>query len=166
MKYRLIVMRHAKSSWKDREKTDHERPLNKRGRRDTPRVADRLGKLGWIPQVVISSDSLRTRETAELLERQWPDGPRVEFTGSLYHGGIDELVEEVSAVPGDVQCVLVLGHNPGWEGAVLWLTGEDVRLTTANAALLERKADSWKEALSERGAWKLRDVLRPKDLDD
>lgn len=165
MKFRLIVMRHAKSSWKDPAKSDHERPLNKRGRRDTPRVARRISELGWVPDVVLSSDSQRTRETAKLLKSEWPKGTRFEFFTSLYHGGVDELVEEVSALPADIKCALALGHNPGWEGAVLWLTGEDIRLTTANAALLEQKADSWKEAVSTRGAWTLREVVRPKELD-
>jgi phosphohistidine phosphatase SixA len=84
---------------------------------------------------------------------------------SFYHGGIDELVEEVSALPSGVQCVLALGHNPGWEGALLWLTGEDDRLTTANAALLEGRGETWAEAVATRGGWTIREVIRPKELD-
>lgn len=164
MKRRLIVMRHAKSSWKSPANTDHERPLNGRGRRDAPRVAARLTELGWVPQVVLSSDSQRTRDTAALLAHEWPDETRFQFSNSLYHAGIDELVDEVSAVPDDIDCLLVLGHNPGWEGALIWLTGEDVRLTTANAALLKGSGKSWPEALAERDGWKIRDIIRPKEL--
>ncbi len=166
MKRRLIVMRHAKSSWKDPAKTDHERPLNGRGRRDSPRAARRLADLGWIPQMVLSSDSQRTRETAALLEPEWPEETHFAFTHALYHGGIDELVEEAAAVPDDVECLLVLGHNPGWEGAMIWLTGKEVRLTTGNAALLEGQGETWPAALVERDGWAIRDIVRPKELPD
>ena len=59
MERRLIVMRHAKSSWKNESLRDHERPLNKRGRRDAPRIGEELASLGWVPQRVISSDATR-----------------------------------------------------------------------------------------------------------
>ena len=165
MKRRLILMRHAKSSWKKPGLADHERPLNKRGRRDSVRVAKRIAKLGWLPQVVLASDSTRTIETAELLGSAWEEQPAFDFLPSFYHGGVDELVEELSAVPSGVQCVLALGHNPGWEGALLWLTGEDDRLTTANAALLEGKGETWAAAVASRRGWKVHDVIRPKELD-
>ena len=60
MQRRLMVMRHAKSSWKSQVPTDHERPLNERGRRDAARVGKRLAELGWVPDFVVSSDSRRT----------------------------------------------------------------------------------------------------------
>ena len=62
MQRRLMLMRHAKSSWKSQVPTDHERPLNERGRRDAARVGKRLAKLGWLPDVVVGSDSRRTEE--------------------------------------------------------------------------------------------------------
>jgi phosphohistidine phosphatase SixA len=165
MNRRLIVMRHAKSSWKHPTLADHERPLNKRGRRDAPRVAQRLMKVGWKPQVALSSDSQRTRETAELMCGEWDGEPAFVFLNSLYHGGVDELVEEVSAVPSDIECVLVLGHNPGWEGAVHWLTGEETVLKTGCAALLLGAGSNWREAVHARGGWTVHDVVRPKELD-
>jgi phosphohistidine phosphatase len=60
---RLIIMRHAKSSWTSGASTDHQRPLNKRGRHAAPRIGARLRDIGWIPDMVIASDSERTRET-------------------------------------------------------------------------------------------------------
>ena len=68
MRRRIIVMRHAKSSWKSGARDDHARPLNKRGRRDAPRIAARLAELGWVPERVISSDSERTRQTWARME--------------------------------------------------------------------------------------------------
>ena len=164
MKRRLIVMRHAKSSWTSDAETDHGRPLKGRGRRDTPRVARRLVELGWVPEVVLSSDSRRTRETADLLAEEWPEETRFEFSKTLYRAGIEEVIDEAYAVPDDVGCLLVLGHNPGWEQVLAWLTGEDRQLTTANAALLEGTGQTWPEALADRDGWKLLEIVRPKEL--
>jgi phosphohistidine phosphatase SixA len=79
MRRRLMIMRHAKSSWKGQVPTDHDRPLNTRGRRDAVRVGKRLAKLGWVPDLVVSSDSRRTRETWERMQRRFPEA-RVSFT--------------------------------------------------------------------------------------
>ena len=117
MQRRLMLMRHAKSSWKSQVPTDHERPLNERGRRDAARVGKRLAKLGWVPDFVVSSDSRRTEETWERIQKSFPDA-RFRFTRVLYAGGPSELRSEVARLSGDVRTVLALGHNPGWEEAV------------------------------------------------
>jgi phosphohistidine phosphatase len=157
-------MRHAKSDWNSDAPSDHARPLNKRGRHDAPRIARRLAKLGWIPEAVISSDSQRTRETFELMVDHFAADTPVRFLESLYHAGPRELAAALELVPDKAQTVLALGHNPGWSSAVIWLTGQDVLLTTANAVLCHVDADSWPAAVQRAGDWKLDDVLRPKEL--
>lgn len=165
MRRRLIVMRHAKSSWDSEAPTDHLRPLNLRGRRDAPRVARELRERGWAPERVFSSDATRTRETWEHMEAAFDQPIEVHFTGGLYHGGLGAIQAAVGALQEDLEVVLVLGHNPGFEHAVSWLTGEGVRITTANAALLEHaSATSWREAIGDPGGWTLQDVLRPREI--
>jgi hypothetical protein len=87
MQRRLMIMRHAKSAWSSDVASDHERPLNKRGRRDAPRVGKRLAKLGWVPEFVVSSDSRRTRETWERMQRRFPE-VRVSTSGHTKAGAI------------------------------------------------------------------------------
>jgi len=157
----LMLMRHAKSSWASPGLADHARPLNKRGRRDAPRVGKRLAKDGWVPDRVVSSDSSRTRETWERMQKYFPEA-RVRFTRALYAGGPAELRTEVARVSADVGTVLVLGHNPGWEEAVRVLSGQDVQIATANVVLLQGEGATWGEAL--RGAWSVAGVVRPKEL--
>jgi phosphohistidine phosphatase len=166
MPKRLLVMRHAKSSWKSGAETDHQRPLNKRGRRDAPRMAARLAALGWIPERVISSDSQRTRETWGLLEEVFEAALEVTFTRELYLAGPAEVEAELRALPDEVSTALVLGHNPGWEEVVSWLTREHHSMTTANVALASVEAATWAEALDAASTWTLHDLLRPKDLPD
>jgi len=162
MQRRLMLMRHAKSSWQSPAPTDHERPLNKRGRRDAQRVGKRLTEIGWVPDLVMGSDSRRTQETWERMQKHFPD-VRVSFARALYLGGPAELRTEVARVSADVRTVLVLGHNPGWEEAVKALSGREVEMTTANAVLLEGKGATWGEAL-RRGRWSVVGVVRPKEL--
>ena len=161
---RLIVMRHAKSSWSSGASTDHERPLNERGRGDCPRIARRLVELDWQPEFILSSDSQRTRETAAGMSGLWTRPVPVEFVRSLYHAGYDELAEGVSIVPAEVTTLLVLGHNPGWQEVVLMLTGQSVEMKTGTAALLQGSGESWAEALRARRQWRPEDVLYPRQL--
>jgi phosphohistidine phosphatase SixA len=164
MERRLIVLRHAKSSWDTEAATDHDRPLNKRGRRDAQRIGKRISKLSWVPEVVFSSDSRRTRETWERMKESFDGIGDANFTRDLYHAGIGAVRTVLATVPDTVKTVMVIGHNPGWEGVVDVLTGEEVALTTCNAALLRVDADSWNDAAAMDACWKLDTLLRPKEL--
>lgn len=108
---KLIITRHAKSSWDNLSLDDHDRVLNERGRA----AAKQMGK--WIkgrrhtPQQVISSDAFRARETAELMIAGM--GGEVELTldSNLYHASADTLLARIGRAPkGDL---MVVGHNPG-----------------------------------------------------
>ena len=167
MRRRLVVMRHAKSSWKEPFPSDHERPLKGRGRREALRVAQELSELGWIPERVISSDSARTRETWACMSDGLPEPlPPVEFTRVLYHAGLNDLKTQLCQVDSETATVLVLGHNPGWEEVVERLTGQGyVVMKTAFAALLSTAgAGSWSECLDREGDWTLEGIVDPKGL--
>lgn len=160
---RLLVIRHAKSSWESDAPDDHSRPLNKRGRRDAPRIGEYLAEHGWRPEHVISSDSERTRETWKLMKGAFEPEPRTEFTRSLYHAGVDEVVAALDGVH-EPDTVAVIGHNPGWEDVVEYLCGEYHRVTTGNAALLEIDDSEWSTAARRGGEWRLVELVRPKEI--
>ena len=159
---RIIVMRHAKSSWKDATLDDHDRPLNKRGRKDSPKMGRALKKLGWVPEQVLSSTSQRTRETWQGMADQFGEtNIEVRWLDTFYHGGPRDVLQQLSQLDDEVSSVLLLGHNPGWESVVETLCDEPVRMTTANAVLLESSSSDWKTA-----SYSFVDVLRPKELKD
>lgn len=162
-KRRLILLRHAKSDWHAGADSDHERPLDARGRKDAPRVGERLSELGWVPQVVHSSDATRTRQTWDLVRPALSDRPEVVFTPDLYLAAPARIRATIAALPAGADTAMVIGHNPGWEDAVHQLTGVRTRMTTCNAALLSTDAGSWAEA-ARRGDWVLERVVRPKEL--
>lgn len=164
---RLIVMRHAKSSWSSEATSDHQRPLNERGQRDAPKVAAYLKECGWKPDFILSSDACRTRETCAGMMRGFEDDIPVEFVRGLYLAGYHDLLQEVAVVDDQLRTLLVLGHNPGWEVVVQKLTGEFVQLKTANAALLECDLNEvdWQQALRSRQQWQQIDLVRARELD-
>lgn len=167
MTLRLIVMRHAKSAWPEPPIADHDRPLNARGRRDTPRMARHLANMGWRADQVISSTAQRTRETWSLMAPRWGDKVRVRFERDFYLADPITVLRHLAHLPQDSGTVMVLGHNNGWQDLVAWLSGHHVRMTTANAALLTSPRASWSQATTALDAaqhWTLEAVIRPKEI--
>lgn len=107
MTLRLILMRHAKSSWDDPRQADHDRPLNKRGRRSAKAIGDRLRARGNVPDLALSSTSTRTRETFDRLRLPCP----VDYLPTLYLAEPAAILDALQSAGG--QTVLLLGHNPG-----------------------------------------------------
>ena len=103
----LILMRHAKSDWTSGIDSDHARPLNPRGRASALALGDWLRDKSWLPDEVLCSSALRTRETLEGLGLEAP----VRFLDVLYHAGPEVMQETLKAAQGDT--VLLIGHNPG-----------------------------------------------------
>lgn len=163
---RIILMRHAKSSWKSGAPTDHLRPLNKRGQRDAPRIAEALAQMEWTPDCVLSSDSTRTRQTWDLMAGALESPPEAQFEPKLYLAGPDELRPLLADLPNDKTTVLLLGHNPGWEHALEWFTGQSSPIKTACAALLVSTAESWSETIECPGQFQQASFLSPKSLPD
>ena len=154
MRTRLIVMRHAKSSWSDATLDDHDRPLNKRGRRDAPRIAKVLQNRDWIPDRIRVSSSKRTMETLELMEAI-SNNSTIDVEPSLYHSNISMLLQAVEEVR-EGKTTMILSHNPGSEILVHQLSNRFEVMPTASAALFEK----------QQLGWTLVDVLRPKSLSE
>ncbi|KAG6552153.1 hypothetical protein Mapa_006255 [Marchantia paleacea] len=170
---RLILLRHAKSSWSDRSIKDHERPLSKRGRQAAANIAKKLQKHpGWIPQLILCSDSTRTRETLDIMQQQVPEllDADVRFLSSFYSvAAMDgETLQHLQEIickysKDDVTTITCMGHNRGWEEAATLLSGVHIELKAANAALLEAHGNSWQEAFESAGVggWKLFGIVKP-----
>jgi phosphohistidine phosphatase len=156
---RLVLLRHAESEV-DAGEGDHARILHERGRSDAARMGLRLRELGFIPQVVVSSDATRTRQTWEHLRESLGGAPDVTFTRTLYLVGIDEIRAALHEHPPEVDTVMAIGHNPGWEDAVHELCGVRARMMPCAAALLWITADTWADAAA-RSDWELGELVRP-----
>src|SRR5215510_3410582 len=94
----LSLLRHAKSSWKDPNLADHERPLNTRGMAEAPL----MGK----------ATARRTRDTLALVLPELKTEPKVIYEDGLYHGKPAEILGIMHEVGAGAGRVLLVGHNP------------------------------------------------------
>ncbi|HMO07660.1 MAG TPA: histidine phosphatase family protein [Paracoccaceae bacterium] len=108
---RLILTRHAKSSWDDPLTPDHDRPLNERGKAAAADLGQWLASRGHVPGEVLCSDSLRTRKTWSGIAPALPGTPILELKPALYHAGPDVMLAVLRHATAD--CVMMIGHNPG-----------------------------------------------------
>lgn len=159
----LLVLRHAKSSWKYNNLADHDRPLNKRGKHDAPRMGALLVKQDLVPDVIISSTAKRAAATAKAVAMDCDYGGEIQYTRHLYGAWPDDYIELLNELDSDVSHVMVVGHNPGIEDLVEELSGEWIRMPTAALAQIDFDIDRWSE-LSLEASGRLVNVWRPKEL--
>lgn len=161
----LLLLRHAKSSWDDPGLEDHERPLNKRGERDAPRMGRLLRAEGCLPQAIVSSTAVRARTTAERVAEACGYAGRIVLTDRLYLAEPGECLALLRELPSGVGRVMLVGHNPCCEELVELLTGRSERMPTAALARIALGIDDWGAAgLEVRGG--LLALWRPKELPD
>ncbi|XP_073280175.1 uncharacterized protein At3g52155, chloroplastic-like [Primulina huaijiensis] len=169
---RLILLRHAKSSWENRSLRDHDRPLSKSGRADAVKLSQKLKEMGWVPELILSSDAQRTRETLKIMQEQVQGflEAKVRFISSFYSIAAmdgqtaEHLQQAICRYSGDeILTIMCMGHNKGWEEAASMFSGSSINLKTCNAALLEATGKSWEEAFSLAGfgGWKLLGIVKP-----
>jgi phosphohistidine phosphatase len=164
----LLILRHAKSSWKDESLPDHERPLNKRGKQDAPRMGKLLRDEGLIPDLILSSDARRARATIELVAQECHYDGEILFLRELYAAEPEAYLEALAQQGGDAASVMIVGHNPGLEELLEELTGERLPLPTAALAQVALPIEHWSElganARDDMPQGKLVNLWRPKDL--
>jgi phosphohistidine phosphatase len=170
---RLTVLRHAKSSWKDRELDDFERPLNGRGRRAASRVGREVAERGMRFDLVLASPAARIRETIAGVEEHHKLEAPVRFEPRIYMARVAELMELIRALPDDVHSALLVGHNTSAERLVAKLSVDDEaglrrrveeKFPTAALAAIELPINSWSEVEPEQG--RLVELIYPVDLGD
>jgi phosphohistidine phosphatase len=161
----LSILRHAKSSWSDSSLDDHDRPLNKRGVRDAPRMGELIREQDLVPDVILSSTAVRARETALAVAAATGFPDEVCFLRRLYGAGPDAYLEALSDLPDDHHHALVVGHNPGLEELVARVVGVPHTLPTAALAVVELPIDRWSD-LGPPPLGSLRSLWRPRELFD
>jgi len=110
----LLIIRHAKSSWDDAEMSDFDRPLNNRGQRDAPAMAQRLIKAGVNIDRFVSSPAKRARQTAaSFIHAYGKKEKEIHFIPELYHASIETFKTVVAGLDDKDDNVAIFSHNPG-----------------------------------------------------
>ena len=162
----LYLLRHAKSSWKDSSLRDFDRPLKGRGRDAAQRAGERLATEKLSELAVICSPAARTRETADIVLRH--SGLRldvrldVRLDERIYEASLRDLLQVVADIPDDKHTAMMIGHNPGFEELLAFLTGEYRRMPTCALAKIKLNVASWKDVKAGEGSLEL--FFTPKEM--
>ncbi len=121
---KLWVIRHAKSSWKTGH-SDFDRPLNKRGERDGPRMAAWLSTQEDPPEWIVSSDAARARATADFVcAGAGVSTEALLLESRLYGASAETILDVVRETPDDFSTMAIICHNPGITDFVNAMLGE------------------------------------------
>lgn len=164
MKRQLVLIRHTKSSWNDLSLSDFDRPLNTDRIGDAQKMAKVLEDLGLKADHIICSAALRTRQTAEYFyDRLGADANTVQFEKRIYECAPEDLYEVIHEIEGDVETIVIFGHNPSLTYFVNYYSGKNIiEMPTTGVAWLEFDTEDWNIDRYTPGT--LRYFLRPKEL--
>ena len=143
----LMIIRHAKSSWKDSSLDDFDRPLNKRGKNDAPEMGQRLKKLGYFPDLMITSPARRALDTCMIIAGKLGYPPdEVQQDERLYLAGSGEILDVLREVDDLWLNVAIFGHNPGLTSFANRLTGSRIdNIPTCGIVSVALDISSWSD---------------------
>jgi phosphohistidine phosphatase len=159
----LLLLRHAKSSWKEPGMDDHDRPLNDRGKRDAPKVGELILAQNLKPDRIVSSTAKRAKKTAEKVAVSCGYVDDVEFTRDLYLASLAGFRKVIRNIDDDCERLLLVGHNPGLEILLTAITGDEELLPTAALAEIELAVGKWSD-FDSKASGRLAHIWRPKEL--
>jgi phosphohistidine phosphatase len=173
---KLILMRHAKSSWSDKKRDDFDRPLSKRGREAAPEIGRALAERGLIPDRILCSPARRTRDTLKLVLDAMAIKPPVSYEDQLYAFGDGTAYLNAISRQKKASALMLIGHNPSAQNLAqrLAVTGDvsamnrmKRKFPTAAVAVIALPIDNWSELQTASGAGgELQLFLTPKMLEE
>ena len=166
MSKQLLIMRHAKSSYANGGLTDYERPLNKRGLRVAPQIAEFIHLQGLTPDAIVSSSAKRAEMTANLFvpHCKGVEESQLSFSKAFYHAPSSVYLKFLEKFSIDtVNTLMFVGHNPGLEDLVEKIGGQWEIMPTAAVAHFDLGVESWKDVtIPIKG--ELKNLWRPKEI--
>ena len=147
---KLILLRHAKSSWKDTSLDDFDRPLNRRGKKDAPIMADKLSMRKIKIDLIISSPAKRTTETAKIFANILGYQSEIIFNDKLYEASYNEILEVINLIDDKYQNVLLVCHNPGITDLANYISNYFIENISTSGIVGLSTNNSW-ENINENG---------------
>lgn len=151
---RLVLIRHAKSSWDDPSLDDFDRPLNARGKRDAPIMGKRLRDLKILPDKMISSPAKRAYSTCKRIAKELGfDKSQIEKQHAVYHADPKALLSVIQAIEERHETIFLFGHNPGLTEFVN-MVGKDINIEnvpTCGVVGFEFDVNAWGNLSTQSG---------------
>jgi phosphohistidine phosphatase len=160
----LMLLRHAKSSWKDKHLKDFDRPLKKKGEDTAELIGKILAHGGFLPDLVLSSPAKRAKETIEIVNKNSGHKSSTQFVETFYMAEPGEYIRALRELPDKVNSVMLVGHNPGLEALLQMLEGKVNALSTGALAIVELELTHWAD-LNGSTVGKLLKFWDPEEMD-
>ncbi len=166
MTLRLILIRHAKSSWSNPQLADKDRPLNKRGRASAKAIGRWLSTRSHEPGQVLVSSAARTRETWAKVADKMVSPPEAHYMDALYLADPDQMTAILKQA--DKNVVMMIAHNPGCAQFAQTLVkqapehGRFTHYPTGATAIIDFPVDSWSDV--QWGTGEAVDFIVPREL--
>lgn len=168
MQRELFILRHAKSDWSDAAQSDFDRPLNRRGEKDARTMGEWMREHYLYPAIILASPALRARQTVVGIGRalEIPD-EKIRFDERLYLAPLQTLLKILAGVPIEYNSVMLVGHNPGLDELVSYISADNVPLSDSGklmttAALAHFKLPAAWDELRESA--QLVNMIRPREI--
>lgn len=158
----LLILRHAKSSWKHPDLADAERPLKNRGRRAAEMIGTLFKHKRLNPQLAWCSRAVRARETLEIVLKSAKLEVETRFDERIYMASPREILKVLSETEDNRNEILLVGHNPGLEEVLFELSRQDRAMPTCAVAKVALGIEKWSQIGEGKG--KLEWFVKPKDL--
>lgn len=167
---KLIIIRHAKSSWDNPDLDDFDRPLNKRGIKDAPRMGKRLKEKRVTPDIMLSSPAKRAFATCQAIATVLQfDHAKIKTDKRLYHANEDKILHVVRSLKDSPreseEVVMIFGHNPGLTAFANALLNETIdNIPTCGIVAAKLSVERWQDVTFGCGEILFFDF--PKRVDD
>lgn len=173
---RLFLLRHAKTEQANKDTpADSDRRLTEGGRNEALRVGRAMREKDYLPDLILCSPSMRTRQTLDLARAEFGGDARIEFMDALYAASAGRLLQIIRDLPDSAERPLLVGHNPGFEECAALLAKKNggsvtqahshetaEKFPTSALAVFELDICHWNDAKAHAGA--LADFIRPQDM--
>ena len=150
----IILVRHAKSSWKDLNLDDFDRPLNKRGKNNAPLMGQKLKERKIIPDLILSSPAKRARKTAAAIAKAigYPK-KKIAFDDRMYHASARYLFEIVKNLDDKHETIMLFGHNPELNDLANMLLKNNpiLNIVTTGVYCIKFNVDQWQNVREGKG---------------
>lgn len=141
----LLLMRHAKSSWKDKKLSDFDRPLKRRGVKAAKLMGKVLTGAELVPQLVLSSPAERAKQTAEIVSKEMGFKGKLALVESFYMAEPRDYLNALASLPDEIERVLLVGHNPGLEDLANGLDGRAGEMPPGAVAYFSLSIKHWSD---------------------
>ena len=160
----VFFVRHAKSSWENFNIPDHDRPLNKRGKKDALFMGHKMALLGWKPEIIISSTAKRAVKTTKKINKSLKIN-NINFTKDLYLASPSKIIFILNSLKDEYQSAMIVAHNPAMTEIINYFSDEYIyNVPTCGIFKVDFDIDKWEELSTYNG--KLIKFIYPKMFTD